>query len=222
MAFIELKDVFMEYKLGRTLYPALRGVDLDVNKGEFIAIVGPSGSGKSTLIHVIAGISVPTRGTVRVDGVEISNKSDSWRVRWRRKNIGIVFQFLHLIPVLTVIENIIFPMELAGIPREIRKTRAIELLRFIGLEDKINRFPSELSGGEQQRVAIARALAADPPIILADEPTANLDSENKMKVMELLKKANDRGKTILYTTHDLEVAELADRILRLRDGRIEG
>ncbi len=212
----------MEYKLGRTLYPALRGVDLDVNKGEFIAIVGPSGSGKSTLIHVIAGISVPTRGTVRVDGVEISNKSDSWRVRWRRKNIGIVFQFLHLIPVLTVIENIIFPMELAGIPREIRKTRAIELLRFIGLEDKINRFPSELSGGEQQRVAIARALAADPPIILADEPTANLDSENKMKVMELLKKANDRGKTILYTTHDLEVAELADRILRLRDGRIEG
>ncbi len=222
MAFIELRDVFMEYKLGRSLYPALRGVNLDIDKGELVSIVGPSGSGKSTLIHVIAGINVPTRGSVRVGGVEISNKSDSWRIRWRRKNIGIIFQFLHLVPVLTAIENVIFPMELAGIPRDVRKTRALELLRFVGLEEKMHRFPSELSGGEQQRIAIARALAADPPIILADEPTANLDSENKMKVVELLKKAHEKGKTVIYTTHDPEVAEAAERILRMRDGRIEG
>jgi len=222
LAFIELRDVFMEYKLGRSLYPALRGVNLDIDKGELVSIVGPSGSGKSTLIHVIAGINVPTRGSVRVGGVEISNKSDSWRIRWRRKNIGIIFQFLHLVPVLTAIENVIFPMELAGIPRDVRKTRALELLRFVGLEEKMHRFPSELSGGEQQRIAIARALAADPPIILADEPTANLDSENKMKVVELLKKAHEKGKTVIYTTHDPEVAEAAERILRMRDGRIEG
>lgn len=220
--FIVVEDVWKTYKTGKVSYDALRGVSITIEKGSLVAIVGPSGSGKSTLIHLLAGIDVPTRGRVVVDGVEISSLSEGRRLKWRRRNIGIVFQFLHLVPVLTALENVMLPMELAGVFRGERKRRAMELLDFVGMADKAGKLPGELSGGEQQRVAIARALASDPPIILADEPTANLDVGNKRRIIELLARAKERGKTVVYTTHDRELAEIAEVRIVLRDGRVEG
>ncbi len=220
MGFVVVEDVWKSYRVGRVVQPALRGVSLEFERGEFTAIMGPSGSGKSTLIHLIAGLDVPDRGRVVVGGVEVSSMGESARAAWRRRNVGIVFQFLHLVPVLTALENVVLPMELAGVPRGLRRERALKLLEFVGLAEKAGRLPSELSGGEQQRVAIARALAADPPLLLADEPTANLDSENKWRVVELLREASRRGKTVIFTTHDPEVAGAADRVVRLSDGRV--
>jgi len=220
LPFIVLRDVWKSYRVGGAVHYALRGVSLEVERGEFVAVVGPSGSGKSTLIHLLAGLDVPDRGVVSVGGVVVSGMSERGRVAWRRRNVGIVFQFLHLVPVLTALENVLLPMELAGVPRSERRERAMQLLEFVGLAGKAGRLPSELSGGEQQRVAIARALAADPPLVLADEPTANLDSENKWRVVELLREASRRGKTVVFTTHDLEVAGVADRVVRLSDGRV--
>ncbi len=220
MSFVVVEDVWKSYKVGRVVQPALRGVSLSFDRGEFAAIVGPSGSGKSTLIHLIAGLDVPDKGRVIVGDVEVSSMGESARAAWRRRNVGIVFQFLHLVPVLTALENVVLPMELAGVPRGERRKHALDLLGFVGLEGKAGRLPAELSGGEQQRVAIARALAADPPLLLADEPTANLDSENKWRVVSLLREASRKGKTVIFTTHDLEVAEAADRIVRLSDGRV--
>lgn len=220
LSFVVVEDVWKSYKVGRVVQPALRGVSLSFDRGEFAAIVGPSGSGKSTLIHLIAGLDVPDKGRVIVGDVEVSSMGESARAAWRRRNVGIVFQFLHLVPVLTALENVVLPMELAGVPRGERRKHALDLLGFVGLEGKAGRLPAELSGGEQQRVAIARALAADPPLLLADEPTANLDSENKWRVVSLLREASRKGKTVIFTTHDLEVAEAADRIVRLSDGRV--
>jgi len=215
-----LEGVWKEYRVGKVVVQALRGVDLVIPRGRLVALVGPSGSGKSTLIHLLAGIDVPSRGRVVVDGDEVSSMGRGERLRWRRRKVGIVFQFLHLVPVLTALENVMLPMELAGVPRGERRERALRLLEFVGLADKADRLPSELSGGEQQRVAIARALAADPPIILADEPTANLDVENKRRIVSLLREAAGKGRTVVYSTHDMGLAGEADVVVRLVDGRV--
>ncbi len=216
---IVLKNVWKVYKSGKIEYTALKNINLVVNKGEFIGLVGPSGSGKTTLLNIISGIDTPTRGVVSVLGTVISDKSEGWRAKWRRRNIGIVFQFFHLVPTLTALENVMLPMELAGLYKGgERKRKAVELLEFVGLADKAGKYPSELSGGEQQRVAIARALAADPPIILADEPTANLDTENKKRVIELLEKAHRLGKTVIVATHDEKLVSTASRIVYIVDG----
>ena len=199
---------------------ALRGVDLEIESGEFVAILGPSGSGKSTLINLVAGLDKPDRGYIEVLGERISEWSPSRRAVWRRKSIGIVFQFYHLFPLLTALENVVLPMKLAGVFRGRERERALELLELVGMHDKADRYPGELSGGEQQRVAIARALANDPPILLADEPTASLDSGNKMRILELLKDIHKLGKTVILTTHDPVLAERAERIICLVDGVI--
>ncbi|MEB3859842.1 MAG: ABC transporter ATP-binding protein [Desulfurococcales archaeon] len=216
---IVFEGVSKEYRMGKVAIRVLDEVSFRVERGTFTALVGPSGSGKSTIIFLAAGIDVPSRGTVRVLGEEISGRSESWRRRWRRRSVGIVFQFFHLIPTLTVLENVMLPMELAGV-RGDRESRALDLLEFVGMRGKAGRYPAELSGGEQQRVAIARALAADPPLILADEPTANLDYENKVRVVELLRRASEEGKTVFFATHDEGLVRGADRVVRILDGRI--
>ncbi len=216
-----LRDVWKIYRSGRVEYTALKGVSMEIYRGEFIGLVGPSGSGKTTLINIIGGIDTPTKGRVVVLGEEISRRSEGWRAKWRRRSVGIIFQFFHLVPTLTALENVMLPMELAGLySRGERRRRALELLDFVGLADKANKYPGELSGGEQQRVAIARALAADPPLILADEPTANLDTVNKRRVIELLMEAHRLGKTVIVSTHDRELVEEADRIIYIVDGVI--
>ena len=219
---IVFRDVWKIYRVGKGVeYHALRGVSFEVDNGEFVALLGPSGSGKTTLVYLAGGIDVATKGEVIVNNVNLGNLSESQRARWRRRNVGIVFQFYHLVPTLTALENVLLPMELAGYPpKGERRKRALELLELVGMGDKSDKFPSQLSGGEQQRVAIARALAADPPMILADEPTANLDTENKKRIIELLLEANRLGKTVVYATHDPDLASRADRIIRIRDGRI--
>lgn len=201
---------------------ALRGVDLEVSEGEFLAVVGPSGSGKSTLISIIAGLDRPDEGRVVVLGREISTMSPSARARWRRRSVGIVFQFFHLFPLLTALENVMLPMRIAGTYRGRRRERAMELLRLVGAEHVADRYPGEMSGGEQQRVAVARALANDPPLLLADEPTASLDVENKGRIVELLSRLHDMGKTVVLTTHDPGLASGATRVVRLVDGRVVG
>ncbi|MEB3861577.1 MAG: ABC transporter ATP-binding protein [Desulfurococcales archaeon] len=218
-AALEFDNVWKTYKTGKIEEEVLRGVSFTVERGTFTAIVGPSGSGKSTIIFLAAGIDTPTKGTVRVLGEEISGKGESWRRKWRRRNIGIVFQFFHLVPTLTALENVILSMELAGTPGD-RKARARELLEFVGLGGKEDKYPSELSGGEQQRVALARALAHNPPLVLADEPTANLDYENKVRVVKLLREAASEGRTVVFATHDPELVQGADRIIRVLDGRV--
>ncbi len=201
---------------------AVRNVSLVVPRGVLACIVGPSGSGKSTLLNLVSGIDVPDRGEVWVHGERIDDKSDDWRARWRLKNVGVVFQFYHLVPFLTVLENVLLPMELVGYgSRSERVKRALDLLDAIGLEDKAGRFPGELSGGERQRVAIARALACNPLLILADEPTAHLDTENKKKIMELLAGLVDRDRTIVIATHEREFLPKCNIIVRLVDGCVE-
>jgi putative ABC transport system ATP-binding protein len=213
-------EVYKSYMYGKNKYEVLKGVNLKAGRGEFLAIQGPSGSGKTTLIYLIAGIDVPDKGYILVNGSKISAMKEGERTRWRRRNIGIVFQFYHLLPTLTAIENILLSMELAGIPKKERHEKARMLLEFVGLEEAADKFPSELSGGEQQRIAIARALAAEPPIILADEPTANLDTTNKKRIVQLLHQATERGTTVIMTTHDPELARSADRVVKLKDGVI--
>ncbi len=209
------------YEIGKVKVEALKEVSFSIEKNEFISLVGPSGSGKSTLIYLLGALDKPTSGSINVFGVDITRLNNSQILKWRRRNVGIIFQFFHLIPTLTALENVVLAAELAGIPKEERVEKAKDLLEFVGLGDKMNRFPSELSGGEQQRVAIARALAGDPSLILADEPTANLDYSNKIKIVELLKKAKELGKTVVFATHDIELAKYSDRIIKIRDGVVE-
>jgi putative ABC transport system ATP-binding protein len=203
----------------RKLY-ALCKVSLDIRAGEFIAIVGPSGSGKSTLLNLISGIDKPDAGAVRVAAVAINTLSENALAQWRGATIGIVFQFFQLLPTLTALENVMLPMELRNrFPNE-RPTRALAALERVGLLDHATQLPSELSGGEQQRVAIARALVNDPPILLADEPTGNLDTETSEHVVNLLGELNRAGKTIVLVTHEHTLARAASRIVQVRDGRI--
>ncbi len=221
MSEVICEDLIKVYKTGKVEVVALRGLNLRVEKGEFRAIVGPSGSGKTTLLNIIGGITKPTAGRVYVDGTNIVDLPEKKLVEYRRRKVGFVFQFFNLVPTLTALENVELPMVLAGIPREQRKSRAIELLRLVGLEGRANPRPSELSGGEQQRVAIAAALANDPPLILADEPTGELDSVTSLQIAELFRRLHkELNKTVIVVTHDISVARLADRISRIMDGVI--
>ena len=219
MTILETKDLRKVYGPGDTEVRALDGVDLTVEKGEFVAVVGTSGSGKSTLLHMLGGLDRPTGGTVTVDGKELSAMRDEELTIFRRRKIGFVFQNYNLVPVLNVYENIVLPIQLDGnAPDKAYVERIIETL---GLEAKLQNLPNNLSGGQQQRVAIARALAAKPAIILADEPTGNLDSATSLDVMGLLKvTAQKFSQTIVMITHNEELAQMADRIIRIEDGRI--
>ena len=219
MTILETKDLRKVYGSGDTEVRALDGVDLTVEKGEFVAVVGTSGSGKSTLLHMLGGLDRPTGGTVTVDGKELSAMRDEELTIFRRRKIGFVFQNYNLVPVLNVYENIVLPIQLDGnAPDKAYVERIIETL---GLEAKLQNLPNNLSGGQQQRVAIARGLAAKPAIILADEPTGNLDSATSLDVMGLLKvTAQKFSQTIVMITHNEELAQMADRIIRIEDGRI--
>ena len=211
-----------EYLLGKVVVPALRGVNLKIKRGEFAVIMGPSGSGKSTLLNLIGGLQKPTGGRVLINGIDLSTLNENQLAIFRRKNVGFVFQAYNLIPTLTAIENVELPMIFYNIPPNERKRRAEKLLHSLGLGDRLHHRPSELSGGEQQRVSIARALANNPEIILADEPTGNLDTKTGRRIMDEIVKVNrDFGKTIVMVTHDPEVAHFGDRIIHIRDGKIE-
>jgi putative ABC transport system ATP-binding protein len=215
---IEVKDLQKNYLVGDVVVPALRGVNLKVKKGEFVAIMGPSGSGKSTLLNLIGKLDSPTGGTIYVNGDDVSKKAATSYHRW---DVGFVFQSLNLIPTLTAKENIELPMMVAGVAKKNREARVTQLLEMVGLTERANHRPAELSGGEQQRVTIARALANGPSIILADEPTGNLDSRTGAKVMDILQNlSKNEGKTLIIITHDQGIANRSQRILILVDGEI--
>ena len=217
---IELKNVKKIYKMGNVEVPALNGVSMIVNRGEFIAIMGPSGSGKSTLMNMVGCLDVPTIGNIFLDGNDISKMTESDLAQVRGRKIGFVFQKFNLLSTLTALENITIPMMFQNIEVEKRNKRAMELLRLVGLEKRANHKPSELSGGQQQRVAIARSLANDPEVILADEPTGNLDTKTGKEVMATLMRLHDEGKTIIMVTHDPNVAKFAERQVLIIDGMI--
>ena len=219
MTILQTKDLRKIYGAGETEVRALDGVDLTVEKGEFVAVVGTSGSGKSTLLHLVGGLDTPTSGTVIVRGREIFSLKDEALTIFRRRKIGFVFQNYNLVPVLNVYENIVLPIQLDG--KEPDQGYLDQIIATLGLEKKLQSLPNNLSGGQQQRVAIARALAAKPAILLADEPTGNLDSKTSQDVMGLLKVTSQRfAQTIVMITHNEEIAQMADRIVRIEDGRI--
>lgn len=221
MDILKTTNLKKYYGSGDTIVKALDGVDLSVTDGEFAAIVGTSGSGKSTLLHMLGGLDRPTGGTVEVEGQNIFSLKDDSLTIFRRRKIGFVFQSYNLVPVLNVYENIVLPIELDG--NRIDKTHIENIMETLGLTGKINSLPNQLSGGQQQRVAIARALASKPAIILADEPTGNLDSRTSLDVMGLLKVTSERfSQTMVMITHNEEIAQMADRIIRIEDGKIAG
>lgn len=219
---IQLRGVERVYRTGRLSHPALRGVDLDIASGEMVSIVGPSGSGKSTILNIVTGIDRPTAGEALVDGQDIGSLNEEKLAAWRGQRVGIVFQFFQLLPTLSAVENVMLPMELAHRwSGGERRSRARHMLELVGLQGWESHLPAELSGGEQQRVAIARALACDPVLLVGDEPTGNLDTEAARKVFELLAELNRGGVTVVYVTHDRELAERAPRRIAIRDGLVE-
>ncbi|MDD7176624.1 MAG: ABC transporter ATP-binding protein [Lachnospiraceae bacterium] len=221
MQILQTTDLKKYYGSGDTMVRALDGVDLSVEDGEFAAIVGTSGSGKSTLLHMLGGLDRPTSGKVFVEGKDIFSLGDDELTIFRRRKIGFVFQSYNLVPVLNVYENIVLPIELDG--NRVDRAHIEHIIETLGLQEKKESLPSQLSGGQQQRVAIARALAAKPAIILADEPTGNLDSRTSLDVMGLLKVTSEQfSQTIVMITHNEEIAQMADRIIRIEDGRIAG
>jgi len=220
---VKCVNVRKVYMLGKVAVEALRGVNMEVRYGEFIAIMGPSGSGKTTLLNIIGTLDRPTTGKVYIDGQDITPLSDRELTELRRRKIGFVFQFYNLIPTLTALENVELPMQIAGVNFREARERAMKLLEIVGLKERMHHRPDELSGGEQQRVAIARALANRPSIILADEPTGDLDSKTGMEIIELLYRlSREEHVTVIVATHDPMVANFADRILLLKDGVIKG
>lgn len=219
---IKLKDVCKIYPMGETEVKALYNVSIDIEKGDFVAIMGPSGSGKSTGLNLVGSLDLPTIGYIYLDGQDISNLTESELAQIRGRKIGFIFQQFNLIPNLTAKENIMLPLLFQGIEKEERESRAEELLKLVDLQDRMYHYPNQLSGGEQQRVAIARALANNPEVILADEPTGNLDTKTGEKVLEFLNKLNEKGTTIIMVTHDPNLArEHAKTIYSLKDGRLE-
>ena len=219
MSILETKDLRKIYGSGDTEVKALEGVNLNVENGEFVAIVGTSGSGKSTLLHMLGGLDRPTSGSVTVDGKDIFGLKDEALTIFRRRKIGFVFQSYNLVPVLNVYENIVLPIQLDG--RNVDEGFIEKIVKTLGLDGRLDALPNQLSGGQQQRVAIARALAAAPAIILADEPTGNLDSKTSQDVLSLLKVTSQKfSQTIVMITHNEEIAQMADRIIRIEDGRI--
>jgi len=218
---VELKNVSKVYKMEKVEVLALKGVNMKIKRGEFVAVVGPSGSGKSTLLHMIGCLDRPTKGEVILDGIDVSKLSDNELSRIRAEKIGFVFQFFNLYPTLTALENVELPMMIVEKNRKERKRRARELLKIVGMEKRAEHLPSQLSGGERQKVAIARALANDPPLILADEPTGNLDSKSGKEIVALLDKLQEeKGKTIVMVTHMQDIAKFAERLIYLKDGEI--
>jgi putative ABC transport system ATP-binding protein len=218
---INLRDVAKTYKTGAGEVTVLEDVTMSVQKGEFVGVVGPSGSGKSTLLNMITGIDRPSRGEVLVDGQAVHKLSQNQLARWRGRSVGVVFQFFQLLPTLTVLENVILPMDFCGVyGRRQRRRRALHLLEQVGIADHAHKLPNALSGGEQQRAAIARALANDPPLIVADEPTGNLDSSTAADVLALFEELISQGKTLLLVTHDRSLSARTSRVLHLLDGQI--
>lgn len=220
-SIIELKNVWKIYQMGNVRVTALNNLNLSVRRGEFVSIMGPSGSGKSTAMNMIGALDMPTKGTILLENQDISQLSESNLAQIRGRKIGFIFQQFNLIPTLTALENIMLPMIFQGIPKYKRVERGQRLLKMVGLGDRMHHRPSELSGGQQQRVAIARSLSNDPEVILADEPTGNLDSKTGSTVLDFLKKLHRKeGKTIVMVTHDERIAKKADRIEYLLDGKI--
>jgi putative ABC transport system ATP-binding protein len=218
---IDLAQVVKTYESPSQSFTALRDVSLQVQPGEFVAIVGKSGSGKTTLLNLLAGIDRPTSGTISVDGTQLQSLSESQLAEWRGRMIGLVFQFFQLLPTLTVAENVMLPMDFAEvIPAAQRRSKALELLERVGIEDQADKLPTTLSGGQQQRAAIARALANDPPLLMADEPTGNLDEATRTSVLELFAKLNADGRTIIVVTHERDISRYTDRQVTLVDGRV--
>lgn len=218
---IVVEDLWKTFRVGDIEFPALRGVDTHVDKGEFVAIVGPSGSGKSTLLHIVGGLDSSTRGRVIVNDVDISKLNSDKLAEYRNRDIGFIFQFFNLIPYLTAVENVEISSAIANVSRKTRRAKAIKLLELFNLAEKTLKKPTELSGGEQQRVAIARALINDPILILADEPTGNVDSETGQVVIEAFRKSVENfGTTVLMVTHDTILPKYCDRTIMLKDGKI--
>jgi len=219
---IELQDLHKTYETPAGKFEALRGVDLNIEAGEFLAVVGKSGSGKSTLLNMVGGIDRPTSGSVTVGGAAIQGLSENELAIWRGRHVGLVFQFFQLLPTLTVAENVMLPMDFcATFPPADRRRRALGLLDRVGVADQSNKFPSALSGGQQQRVAIARALANEPPVILADEPTGNLDSTTAREVLALFRGLASGGTTVLIATHERDIGSLVDRTVQIADGAVQ-
>ena len=219
---IETEDLAKHYHIGGVTIKALDGVSLKIRRGEYLSIVGPSGSGKTTLFNMMGGLDRPTRGEIFIDEMDVS-KLDAYELAWLRcRKVGYIFQTFNLIPVLTAIENVSLPMIFAGLPREARIKKANDLLERVGLGDRLHHRPTELSAGQQQRVAIARALANDPSIVLADEPTGNLDLNTGLDIINLLRILNkERGVTMIAATHDLKIIDISDRVVWVRDGKIQ-
>lgn len=219
---VETQNLIKEYYLGKVIVRALDGVSVEINRGEYISIMGPSGSGKSTLFNMIGGLDKPSEGKVYIDEIDIA-QLDAYELAWLRcRKIGYIFQTFNLIPVMTALENVTLPMIFAGLSHDEAVEKGIELLTLVGLGDRIKHKPLELSGGQQQRVAIARALANDPAIILADEPTGNLDLRTGKEIINLLRKLNkEKNVTVISATHDLKMIDVSDRIIWIRDGKIE-
>lgn len=221
-SLIELKDVWKRYEMGKAGgLTVLKEINLNIKKGEFIAITGPSGSGKSTIMHIVGALDVPSFGHLYLKDKDVSKMSETSLAVLRGKTIGFIFQQFNLLPTFSALENVMIPMELVDLSEKDMKKRAEELLKMLGLGERLNHKPTELSGGQQQRVAIARALANDPEIILADEPTGNLDSKTGKFVMDFLQILNKQGKTIILVTHELSLVSYASRVIYLKDGKVE-
>ncbi|HLA13415.1 MAG TPA: ABC transporter ATP-binding protein [Gemmatimonadaceae bacterium] len=221
-AVVSLNDVKRDYPLGKESVHALRGVSLEISAGDYVAIVGPSGCGKSTLLNLIGVIDRPSGGTVSIEGRRVDDMSDREATTFRLRTIGFVFQRFYLLPILSALENVSLPMAEAKVPTAERLERATKLLEYVGLRERMDHRPSELSGGEQQRVAVARALANKPSLLLADEPTGELDAHTGSEIISLFRRLNDDGTTIVVVTHDEELATAARRQIHMRDGRIVG
>jgi putative ABC transport system ATP-binding protein len=218
---IDLREVVKAYETAAGAFTALNGIDLQVDEGEFVAVVGKSGSGKSTLLNILAGIDRPTSGGVMVGGTPVHELTEGRIAAWRGRNVGVVFQFFQLLPTLTAVENVMLPMDFCNtFPARRRRTRALELLERVGVAEQADKLPAALSGGQQQRVAIARALANDPSIVVADEPTGNLDSHTAEEVLELFGELAQVGKTVLMVTHERDIAQRVTRTVILSDGEI--
>ena len=223
MALIETKDIKKDYRLGETVVHALRGIDLTVDRGEFVAVWGPSGSGKTTLLNLIGAIDEPSAGQLFIDGQEIALLSDNKRTELRNRSIGFIFQGFNLIPVLSALENVMLPLQIKGDSSPEARKKALYHLDEVELSDFVHHRPDKMSGGQQQRVAIARALVTDPSLVIADEPTANLDSDTSRKIIGLMRDLNEKGETtFIFSTHDQRLLDQVGRLVRLEDGRILG
>lgn len=220
-SIIEIKNIKKEYIMGSQLIAALKDVSLNINKGEYVALMGPSGSGKSTLMNILGCLDSPTAGTYKLNSTEVSEMTDDELAHVRNKEIGFIFQTFNLLPRLTSLENVALPMVYAGMGKTERTHRAEHVMEMVGLQDRMDHKPNELSGGQRQRVAIARALVNNPSIILADEPTGNLDTKTSYEIMAIMEEISSKGNTVIIVTHEEDIAKHARRILRLRDGLVE-